>query len=223
MLPQLVIGACLTAGAVWRCRRMRRRRRREAAGHEERTDPTTMDLGLHYRELQQLLEVAIGNPRMLLTARWQARVEAIIRRTTQTNGSVPWQLSFVYRQLETVVDTLSYDELYDLFGGHPTPPAITRDEVKALRRNEFASAKECACGLAQDEPRSDQVSCPICLEDYTKGDKRMVLPSCNHVFHSKCVMRWLRSRGDCPICRRQISVPNKAAMSSKSGHLSNQY
>lgn len=101
---------------------------------------------------------------------------------------MPWQLSFVYRQLETIVDTLSYDELYDLFGGHPTPPAISRDEVKVLKKSEFAPPK-CGCGVTQNEPRSDQVSCPICLEDYTKGDKLMVLPNCNHEFHSKCIVR----------------------------------
>ena len=95
---------------------------------------------------------------------------------------------YVYRQMETIVDTLSYDELYELFGGHPTPPAITRDEVKVLKTIEF-DTELFDCGNPTHEPRSDQVSCPICLQDYTKGDKIMILPSCKHVYHSKCLVR----------------------------------
>lgn len=103
-------------------------------------------------------------------------------------GVVPWQLMFVYRQMETIVDTLSYDELYELFGGHPTPPAITKDEVRVLETSEYDETR-CERVPAKDEPRSDRVSCPICLQDYAKGDKLMVLPTCNHVYHSKCIIK----------------------------------
>ena len=101
---------------------------------------------------------------------------------------IPWQLSYVYRQMDSIVDSLSYEELYDLFGGHPTPPAITREEVKILETSKFGSEKHDA-GIDLDELRHDQASCPICLEDYNEGDKLMVLPTCNHVFHAKCVVR----------------------------------
>ncbi|CAD7699305.1 unnamed protein product, partial [Ostreobium quekettii] len=40
--------------------------------------------------------------------------------------------------------------------------------------------------------------------DYSKGERLAVLPQCCHVYHARCVTRWLRSRGDCPICRSLV-------------------
>jgi len=80
---------------------------------------------------------------------------------------------------------MTYDELYQLFGGNPTPPAISKDEVDVLETTEFES-KRCK---TEDDVRNDQLICPICLQDYVKGERIMVLPSCNHTFHSKCVVR----------------------------------
>lgn len=171
------------------------RRRREANNRrlaQEGTDP------LIQCELQQLLEVAITRPRLLLTDRWQSMVQHVACRLGVSNGGgVPWQLLFVYRQLEAMIDSLSYDELYEIFGGNPTPAAITKEEARQLPSKEYAAD-------SKEKGRSDTAMCPICLQDYKKGDKLAVLPVCHHVYHSRCVTRWLRVRGDCPICRKHV-------------------
>jgi len=46
--------------------------------------------------------------------------------------------------------------------------------------------------------------CNICCEDYVVGQYKRTLPVCNHVFHKKCVDKWLKSKSNCPICRNEL-------------------
>ena len=46
--------------------------------------------------------------------------------------------------------------------------------------------------------------CNICCEDYIIGQYKRILPSCNHVFHKKCVDKWLKTKSNCPICRNEL-------------------
>ena len=46
--------------------------------------------------------------------------------------------------------------------------------------------------------------CNICCEDYIVGQYKRTLPNCNHVFHKKCVDKWLKSKSNCPICRNEL-------------------
>lgn len=47
----------------------------------------------------------------------------------------------------------------------------------------------------------DSRSCVICLSKFELKSKIRPL-SCEHVFHAKCVDKWLRANRTCPICRR---------------------
>ncbi|PKU83348.1 RING-H2 finger protein ATL72-like [Dendrobium catenatum] len=52
---------------------------------------------------------------------------------------------------------------------------------------------------------NDQLTeCPICLFEFTDGEKVRVLPSCNHSFHVQCIDMWLSSHSSCPICRHSL-------------------
>lgn len=51
-------------------------------------------------------------------------------------------------------------------------------------------------------------SCPICTDDFIKGQDLRVLP-CNHQFHPECVDPWLINvSGTCPLCRIDLN-PHK--------------
>ena len=47
-------------------------------------------------------------------------------------------------------------------------------------------------------------SCPICMEPYKAGDEIAWSKNehCVHAFHLDCMMGWLMSNNDCPMCRQ---------------------
>jgi len=46
-------------------------------------------------------------------------------------------------------------------------------------------------------------SCPICCEDYQKGDDIAWSKNekCHHAYHVDCLLVWLAQHNDCPMCR----------------------
>ncbi|KAF9886699.1 hypothetical protein FE257_011213 [Aspergillus nanangensis] len=61
-------------------------------------------------------------------------------------------------------------------------------------------------GTAQDHPN---FSCPICTDDFVKGQDLRVLP-CNHKFHPECIDPWLVNvSGTCPLCRIDLNPPKE--------------
>ncbi|XP_022993427.1 receptor homology region, transmembrane domain- and RING domain-containing protein 2-like [Cucurbita maxima] len=70
---------------------------------------------------------------------------------------------------------------------------MSRRVVKAMPSLIFTTALEDNC---------TSVTCAICLEDYTAGEKLRILP-CRHKFHALCVDSWLTAwRTFCPVCKR---------------------
>lgn len=54
-------------------------------------------------------------------------------------------------------------------------------------------------GPEQNVQESGNFSCPICTDDFVKGQDLRVLP-CNHQFHPECVDPWLVNvSGTCPL------------------------
>ena len=50
--------------------------------------------------------------------------------------------------------------------------------------------------------------CPICLDNYKIGDKIVYLP-CFHLYHSKCIKKWLKCSKFCPLCKKEINFNNE--------------
>ncbi|EKV09427.1 Zinc finger, RING-type [Penicillium digitatum] len=56
-------------------------------------------------------------------------------------------------------------------------------------------------------PDTGNFSCPICTDDFVKGQDLRVLP-CNHQFHMECIDPWLMNvSGTCPLCRIDLNPP----------------
>ncbi|KAJ5804896.1 Zinc finger RING-type [Penicillium riverlandense] len=56
-------------------------------------------------------------------------------------------------------------------------------------------------------PDAGNFSCPICTDDFIKGQDLRVLP-CNHQFHMECIDPWLVNvSGTCPLCRINLNPP----------------
>ncbi|XP_010427777.1 PREDICTED: RING-H2 finger protein ATL5-like isoform X1 [Camelina sativa] len=58
--------------------------------------------------------------------------------------------------------------------------------------------------------------CSVCLEDFEPKETVMLTP-CKHMFHEECIVPWLKSKGQCPVCRFVILKPAKQDSSPTNG------
>lgn len=66
-----------------------------------------------------------------------------------------------------------------------------------------------------EEILQKNLQCSICLDDFEKGDKYILLPCKEdpHYFHSGCdkcsgIKEWLKRRNTCPMCRTEFPTEN---------------
>ncbi|GLJ07410.1 hypothetical protein SUGI_0066410 [Cryptomeria japonica] len=56
-----------------------------------------------------------------------------------------------------------------------------------------------------DHLNFDITTCLVCLEDMEAGEEIREMPLCHHLFHSRCLCRWLlERRANCPLCTRRL-------------------
>ncbi|OEL37690.1 hypothetical protein BAE44_0001291 [Dichanthelium oligosanthes] len=82
-----------------------------------------------------------------------------------------------------------------------TPISLFPEPFPGLHRS------ACSGGAEEGDDRSSEppaAECSICLERCGGTDDGLTQLRCRHVFHSACLERWLRSRGDCPYCRAAV-------------------
>ena len=48
------------------------------------------------------------------------------------------------------------------------------------------------------------IICSICCDNIEKKEKILVLDECKHIFHSKCIKKWLIKKSNCPNCKRNL-------------------
>ena len=66
-------------------------------------------------------------------------------------------------------------------------------------------------------PDAGNFSCPICTDDFVKGQDIRVLP-CNHQFHPECIDPWLVNvSGTCPLCRIDLNPPKAEENAEQEG------
>ncbi|KAK3182989.1 hypothetical protein Dsin_030275 [Dipteronia sinensis] len=53
------------------------------------------------------------------------------------------------------------------------------------------------------------LECAICLAEFEDDSMLRLLTVCYHVFHQDCIDLWLQSHKTCPVCRRDLDLPEK--------------
>ncbi|KAL3083491.1 hypothetical protein niasHS_011293 [Heterodera schachtii] len=63
-------------------------------------------------------------------------------------------------------------------------------------------------------------SCAICLGNYEHGESVITLPCAKgkHEFHTKCIQLWFKKHINCPICRKEIGVPEENGSASNTSN-----
>ena len=57
--------------------------------------------------------------------------------------------------------------------------------------------------IYKDVEEKFNTSCSICLEDFEDESKVVVL-SCKHIYHKKCIKEWTKIKRNCPLCKVSI-------------------
>ena len=51
------------------------------------------------------------------------------------------------------------------------------------------------------------IKCTICLERMYINDTQYIFATdCDHYFHTKCIVKWLKDNNTCPICRNKVTI-----------------
>ncbi|KAK4757308.1 hypothetical protein SAY87_018609 [Trapa incisa] len=61
--------------------------------------------------------------------------------------------------------------------------------------------------VPNDEIEGDEY-CSICCDEYiNNNDSTIIKTPCSHMYHFKCILKWLRDNSGCPLCRSEINYP----------------
>lgn len=102
------------------------------------------------------------------------------------------------RRWQVDLESLSYDELYELFG----PGRLGVAGLSLAQLAKLPCLKVTADGGR--DANGDKLRCAICLQDMERGETARGLPRCRHLFHRACVDKWLSIHGACPVCRQHV-------------------
>lgn len=80
--------------------------------------------------------------------------------------------------------------------------------VERLEDDQVSSGWLDTTGLEEvcyEEGDAKEQYCSICLEKFVVGSSVVRLP-CSHMYHLRCVSRWLERKDACSLCRMPSSV-----------------
>lgn len=120
--------------------------------------------------------------------------------TFQTSTQIPHVVEISKSTVLSKLKKVVYD---------PPPKRYARN-VSLYYRN-----KNAAKPVKEKEKQKDEdgKNCAICLEDFEPNEEVM-LTQCNHMFHEDCIVPWLTSKGQCPVCRFVICERGRGSPSS---------
>lgn len=82
-------------------------------------------------------------------------------------------------------------------------PRVVAADILPERSNSDTDLRENTSRGSQRSSNGNPL-CPICLEEVIDSDNNKKVLHCNHAFHKNCIDRWLRTRSQCPVCRRRV-------------------
>lgn len=85
-------------------------------------------------------------------------------------------------------------------------PRVEAADILPNRSTSAPSSERNNTSRGSQRSSNGNTLCPICLEEVIDSDNNKKVLHCNHTFHANCINRWLRTRTQCPVCRRRVPV-----------------
>lgn len=99
-----------------------------------------------------------------------------------------------------------YQFLFTINQGNKTKSA-TQQQLQKLKQHQqlYQTYKHAKKSKQQQQTQKD---CSICMSEFESDDKIIQL-QCKHIFHSDCIIQWLKEKRICPNCKKPINTPQK--------------
>lgn len=104
-------------------------------------------------------------------------------------------------EFQPFVEPFNEEDDDDINNNHFPTIINLSDDIEGFENcNDINIALGKALRVKSDDPLLSEY-CHICMDNYKEKEFKRVIPSCNHCFHKKCIDKWLKKKGNCPICR----------------------
>ncbi|KAI0562722.1 hypothetical protein FGB62_55g069 [Gracilaria domingensis] len=90
--------------------------------------------------------------------------------------------------------------LAELAEGDPTISGTPPASEEAIQSLPYVNVKK--------NDKGQLNSCPICTEQFELHEIARRLP-CGHMYHSECIVPWLKQHCTCPMCRKELPTDNR--------------
>lgn len=125
----------------------------------------------------------------------------------------------LYHMLENMLSTMalqSGNEIYQLLNDDTIQYQIyyeidDENNINDEENSYFSNCKEINEFLCKPQKIKDNdtlvlnnETCNICCDNYVPGQLKRNIPQCGHCYHKKCIDKWLKKNGSCPICRHNL-------------------
>ena len=114
----------------------------------------------------------------------------------QDNFSSNFRSNYRGNFLNEILNTIERNQRENRRQAHPP---TTEDNLKKLKKF-CLTEKYCK---KEKDGKLELPNCCICLDEINIGAKTILLP-CGHMFHSDCIITWLKKNNTCPMCRFEI-------------------
>ena len=105
---------------------------------------------------------------------------------------------------QTGLNRQELEQYLQVLGSREMPIEIYNEETKTLSVEQFNDLHMFRYSQKKVQ-LYNQSTCSICIDQF-KSNQKICALSCDHIFHKKCVERWLtREEASCPVCKKNIN------------------
>ncbi|VVB06196.1 unnamed protein product [Arabis nemorensis] len=91
---------------------------------------------------------------------------------------------------------------------NPVPKSLLLRNLSLYYRNKTPGSENSRNPRNISGDEEEDKKCTVCLEDFEPKETVMLTP-CKHMFHEECIVPWLKTKGQCPVCRFVVLKPTK--------------